>query len=573
MKKLIIIGILLLMIVTVFGQRAIRVSGGREIELQENAGWVEWRYVGAVTWEQLYEIPEGGTGTDEKVKYDIADPIAGYLFDKIIAGNGITLTEGAGLDENKLVITATGGSGDSISIISGLGMNFNNDTVHLGLPSTITSDTENALTDTSHTHELGNVILDNIVSGSPVQYGPLYNWYAATDTRKISSSDTWRVPLSTDVDNLFIYCGNAFGQFAGKLKSTSAAFWQSPNTGAENFGNFNAVGGGNRNSTTNFTQLNQRGFYWIANKVGSNYAVLTFYYLSGDGSVGYGATTAYIGHSIKLMRDATSEEQLLDDGTFVEPYTGNNSIRYKAIKLGTQIWMYSNLNETKYRNGDWITGFDDGVYTPIANASWNTLTTEAMCYYSDNEDYGGGETPLATLLHPPVTINPASAAYASIDSNQVLTIEEQIGISGGDVWQAGTQTNNQVAVWTNDSTIAGTDSLLFDGTNLTVAGTTTGTNFILSSDRRLKTEINLIGSTAWIDEIPFVSFYMKTDSSKSKLRYGVIAQDVEKVNPYLINKDAQGMLSVSYIDLLIAKVARQDEIIRGLIDRIEKLEK
>ena len=44
--------------------------------------------------------------TDEKVKYDVNDPTAGYIADKIVAGDGISLAEGVGVDENKLVITA-----------------------------------------------------------------------------------------------------------------------------------------------------------------------------------------------------------------------------------------------------------------------------------------------------------------------------------------------------------------------------------------------------------------------------------------------------------------------------------
>jgi hypothetical protein len=44
-------------------------------------------------------------GTDEKVKYDAGDPTAGYVADKIIAGAGISVAEGVGGDENKLVIT------------------------------------------------------------------------------------------------------------------------------------------------------------------------------------------------------------------------------------------------------------------------------------------------------------------------------------------------------------------------------------------------------------------------------------------------------------------------------------
>lgn len=44
--------------------------------------------------------------SDEKVKYDAGDPTSGYVADKIIAGTGISVAEGTGADENKLVITA-----------------------------------------------------------------------------------------------------------------------------------------------------------------------------------------------------------------------------------------------------------------------------------------------------------------------------------------------------------------------------------------------------------------------------------------------------------------------------------
>lgn len=47
------------------------------------------------------------TDTDEKVKYNASDPSAGYISDKFIAGTGISLSEGTGADENKLVITNT----------------------------------------------------------------------------------------------------------------------------------------------------------------------------------------------------------------------------------------------------------------------------------------------------------------------------------------------------------------------------------------------------------------------------------------------------------------------------------
>jgi len=45
--------------------------------------------------------------TDEKVKYDAGDPTAGYVADKIIAGTGISVAEGTGANENKLVVSSS----------------------------------------------------------------------------------------------------------------------------------------------------------------------------------------------------------------------------------------------------------------------------------------------------------------------------------------------------------------------------------------------------------------------------------------------------------------------------------
>lgn len=45
------------------------------------------------------------TDSDEKIKYDVSDPVAGYLGAKVVAGLGITVSEGTGADENKVKIT------------------------------------------------------------------------------------------------------------------------------------------------------------------------------------------------------------------------------------------------------------------------------------------------------------------------------------------------------------------------------------------------------------------------------------------------------------------------------------
>lgn len=97
---------------------------------------------------------------------------------------------------------------------------------------------------------------------------------------------------------------------------------------------------------------------------------------------------------------------------------------------------------------------------------------------------------------------------------------------------------------------------------LTLAGTATASNFILSSDERKKTKIKDLPrnniNTNW------KSFEMKND--EGEYRTGVIAQELEETHPEFVNTDPEGFKSVKYIDLLIAKIAELEA-------RLEKLEK
>ena len=98
--------------------------------------------------------------------------------------------------------------------------------------------------------------------------------------------------------------------------------------------------------------------------------------------------------------------------------------------------------------------------------------------------------------------------------------------------------------------------------NISVQGTATATNFILSSDERLKENIEKACDNRI--KADWKTFELKTD--KGQKRYGVIAQELEKTNPEFVREDTQGFKSVAYIDLLIAKIAELEA-------RLEKLEK
>ena len=89
------------------------------------------------------------------------------------------------------------------------------------------------------------------------------------------------------------------------------------------------------------------------------------------------------------------------------------------------------------------------------------------------------------------------------------------------------------------------------GGNVITAGTMTATNFILSSDEKLKENIEKACDNRI--KADWKTFELKTD--KGQKRYGVIAQELEKTNPEFVREDTQGFKSVAYIDLLIAKIA------------------
>lgn len=201
-----------------------------------------------------------------------------------------------------------------------------------------------------------------------VEYGFLYNWYAATDERNIASSG-WKVPILSDSSTLFTNAGGS--NLAGKtLKETGTTYWTALNNGTNDY-KFNARGSGNRSGVNgSFSNLNNY-FEWLINY--SGYIIWKFI---SDLSAVTGYNSQKQGASIRLVKESTtlSEGQ---EGT----YTGNDGKVYRTICIGTQEWLADNLCETKYRNGDSIpevTGNDD----------WVALTSGAFCLYNNDWENG-----------------------------------------------------------------------------------------------------------------------------------------------------------------------------------------
>jgi len=105
-----------------------------------------------------------------------------------------------------------------------------------------------------------------------------------------------------------------------------------------------------------------------------------------------------------------------------------------------------------------------------------------------------------------------------------------------------------------------------DTGNIEGNGTFTGSNFILNSSRKLKKNIKKIENLKKFDKIQIVQFQFK-NNDQHRVRYGVIAEDIENIAPELIYKGKNK--TVAYIDLLAAKIARLEQRIDELTEKLE----
>ncbi len=200
---------------------------------------------------------------------------------------------------------------------------------------------------------------------TPIKYGLLYNWYAATDVRNIANTG-WHIPTRTEFETLVTYLGGATVA-GGKLKEVSATYWGVPNVGATNESGFNARGAGLRNHDVgNFYNITSETRFLTSTSLLANYCYVNQLLLATAAAAVVG-TFKKVGCQIRLIKD---------DDT-LEYYTGNDGKIYRTVKIGTQVWMADNLAETKYRNGDTIPEVTD-------NSAWAALTTGALCAYNND---------------------------------------------------------------------------------------------------------------------------------------------------------------------------------------------
>ena len=311
---------------------------------------------------------------------------------------------------------------------------------------------------------------------------------------------------------------------------------------------------------------------WAINSSGNDLIIDDQATTSGDvlfnnnGSVGIGTTTP--GDKLHVNGTVRSQAPVSSDWGFVSfnsSGTSSSGVWFNGGSAQLLLRRSDNSLQTKivssgnsYINGgslgigttspnlklDVISGTNNGIRISATDTTSNWRDIDIRSYVSQAQ---------ANALPD------GSAIYTT---NPTAQTETAFSKYGGLVLQGRDDGNSSFAIRLGNGNGYATRMFMGATGATTFSNTVTATNFILSSDERLKENVEKLCDNRV--KADWKTFELKTE--KGQKRYGVIAQELEKTNPEFVREDSEGFKSVAYIDLLIAKIAELEA-------RLEKLEK
>jgi hypothetical protein len=207
---------------------------------------------------------------------------------------------------------------------------------------------------------------------------------------------------------------------------------------------------------------------------------------------------------------------------------GTTSPNYKLDVNGTGRFVDDLTAQTRFYLGSSTSNL--GITFHSALASIDTSAVNCQIAAADSGGAGGfiaGDL----LLAPRTSITSTNTRFFMASGAQAMMINPTGNVSIGN-------TNNTFKL-----DVSGTGRF---------TSTVTATNFILSSDKRLKKNIKDV-DTKEVIVVDWKTFELKEEEGQK--RYGVVAQELEENHPEFVRTDKEGIKSVAYIDLLIAKIA------------------
>lgn len=161
--------------------------------------------------------------------------------------------------------------------------------------------------------EIGAWCYYNNITTNGITYGKLYNWYAVKGIydsasasnpalRKKLAPNGWHIPSDTEWTTLIDYLGG-LTVAGGKMKSTGAMIWQSPNVGATNESGFSGLPGGGRNiNGGTFADIGKNSYWWCSSEKTTTSA---WYYILNNGYVNAyrSSNNKKLGFAVRCVKD------------------------------------------------------------------------------------------------------------------------------------------------------------------------------------------------------------------------------------------------------------------------------
>jgi uncharacterized protein (TIGR02145 family) len=246
------------------------------------------------------------------------------------------------------------------------------------------------------------------------KYGYLYNWFGATDNRKICPLG-WHLPTDNEWEFLINYLGGE-SVAGGKMKAKGITDWTSPNTGADNTSGFNASPSGYRsNSNGSFLSGKSNAYFWSSNEyslspTSANTSYL--YYLNmyaSKSSLPKGS-----GASIRCVKDTTPalSTTLVVVPTQTTANTGGAVTTDGGIPVKARGVVWSTNPNPTLANSKTIDSLTaSNTYTSQISGLTPNTTYYLRAYATNNLGTGyGNEIKFVTTTWPTLTTNAPSTA-------------------------------------------------------------------------------------------------------------------------------------------------------------------
>ena len=305
----------------------------------------------------------------------------------------------------------------------------------------------------------------------------------------------------------------------------------------------------------------------------------TAFIVSSDGSIGIGTTIP--AYKLTITNNALPTlgltNAIADFTGSVDGYTQLNirnslagasasSDLIATADAGSDTTNYIDLgiNNSAFSSGSWtVNGALDGyLYTSDGSLSIGIATNNTAKYLSF---FAGG----LLAANEQVRINQTGVGIGTTNVTSKLTVVGDVRITGVSTLGVTTATN----LTSQQLNVSGITTVGFlTASNIFVSGVTTSTDFDSLSDFNLKTNIQQIDdSLAKVIQIRGVTFDWKETNRSSA---GVIAQEVEKVLPELVN--GEEIKTVNYNGVIgalveaVKELKAENDILKERLDEVYK---